>query len=266
MDGMKVCFIGSGRLATHLSVRMREVGFEIVQVYSRTERSARLLSEELGCAFTTCAKQLTNEADLYVCALKDSVIEEVLDQAVEVLKNKILVHTAGSIPATILAKYTDQFGVIYPLQSFSIGKNVDFSKIPVFIEGSSAYVVENLRLISEKISGKVYEMSSEDRKKMHLAAVFVSNFSNHVYALGDQLVKSAGVPFDVLLPLIEETAEKVHVMNPVDAQSGPAVRNDQNVMSEHLKMLESTPQLKRVYEVMSDSIRQLSILKEEKNV
>lgn len=263
---MRICFIGSGRLATHLSFKLKQVGCEVVQVYSRTEVSACGLAEVLDCPYTTDAKSLTDEADMYICALKDSVIEEVLDQAAKVLKGKILVHTAGSVPSSVLAKYTDLYGVLYPLQSFSKGKSVDFSKVPIFVEGSSSYVVDTLMSISEKISGKVYQMASEERKKMHLAAVFVSNFSNHVFALGEQLVESAGVPFSVLLPLIEETAEKVHVMSPAEAQSGPAVRNDRNVIDEHLKMLESMPQLQRVYEVMSDSIRRLSVLKEEKNV
>lgn len=254
----RVCFIGAGKLATQLSVAMRRVGYEIVQVYSRTEESARTLAEKLQCAYTTDAEMLSTEADLYVCALKDSVITTVLNQAKKSLKNKMLVHTAGSMPMDILASYTENFGVLYPMQTFSKTKTVDFSKVPFLIEGSNSQVVDYLKIIADKFGAKSYNVSSEDRKKIHLAAVFVSNFTNHAYTLGAKIVQSAGVPFEVLLPLIDETAEKVHCMTPKDAQSGPAVRNDQNVMAMHKAMLKDDENLLKIYEIMSESIYETS--------
>ncbi len=254
----KVCFIGAGKLATQLSKAMRIEGYDIVQIYSRTEDSAKSLAKALQCAYTTNVGMLTIEADLYVCALKDSVITEVLNKTKGFSKGKILVHTAGSMPLDILARYAENYGVLYPMQTFSKKKEVNFSKVPFLIEGSNSQVVENLSNIAEKFNSKSYIVSSEDRKKIHLAAVFVSNFANHVYALGSDLVQSVNVPFEVLLPLIDETAEKVHYMSPKEAQSGPAVRNDRNVIEMHLSMLKENENLMKIYRMMSESIYEMT--------
>ncbi len=254
----KVCFIGAGKLATQLSKAMRMVGYDIVQIYSRTEESAKSLAKDLQCAYTTNVDTLTTEADLYICALKDSVITEVLSKAEGFSDGKVLVHTAGSMPLDVLARYTENYGVLYPMQTFSKKKEIDFSKVPFLIEGSNNKVIESLKNIAEKFNSKSYIISSEDRKKIHLAAVFVSNFANHVYALGSDLVKSANVPFEVLLPLIDETAEKVHYMSPKEAQSGPAVRNDRNVIEMHRSMLKEDVNLLKIYEMMSESIYEMT--------
>ncbi len=254
----KVCFIGAGKLATQLSKAMRMVGYDIVQIYSRTEDSAKSLAEDLQCAYTTNVEKLTTEADLYICALKDSVITEVLNQAKVFSNAKMLVHTAGSMPLSILSRYTENYGVLYPMQTFSKTKKVDFSKLPFLIEGSNSQIVENLKNIAEKVNSISYNVSSEDRKKIHLAAVFVSNFANHVYALGSDIVQTANVPFEVLLPLIDETAEKVHYMSPKEAQSGPAVRNDRNVIEMHRSMMKEDEDLLKIYEMMSESIYKMS--------
>ncbi len=258
MRKLKICFIGCGRLATQLSSAMHSAGFHIVQVYSQTEASASRMAETLHCAYTTQAEAITTEADLYICALKDSVISKVLDQTGKRLSGKILAHTAGSIPMNVLRKYSDEIGVFYPLQTFSKDKKVDFSKVPFLIEGSTSNVEFTLKEVASQLSTHIYNVSSEDREKVHLAAVFVSNFANHAYALGAKLVENFGLPFSVLLPLIDETAEKVHHLSPIEAQSGPAVRGDENVMEKHRAMLEENSMERKVYDIMSESIQELA--------
>ena len=254
-----IVFIGSGNLATQLSLALKAADFHILQVYSRTETSAKTLADKLQCDYTTHPGQLSPGADLYICALKDAVITEVLDQAFPIIQGKNLVHTAGSISMEILEKYTPNRGVLYPMQTFTKAKKVGFSKVPFLSEGANKQITDLLEFITCFLSKKVFFTTSEDRKKIHLAAVFACNFANHAYALGGELAKAAGVPFEVLLPLIEETAEKVHSIDPISAQSGPAVRDDKNVLSMHEEMLKENPTMLDVYKVMSKSIHELAI-------
>lgn len=253
----RVVFIGCGNLSTHLSkALMNEGGCSIVQLYSRTVQSASTLSARLGDVPYTNEITELFEADLYICALKDSVIEEVLEKA-DIIRGKRIVHTAGSVSAEMLSRFTDEYGVFYPLQSFSKNKEVDFKKIPFFIEASSQTFREDLVTLATHISDKSYLLDSEKRKQIHLAAVFVSNFVNHLYAVGEKMMVEAGVPFEALLPLIEEVTEKVHTMSPVLAQTGPAVRRDKNVLSMHEAMLEEHPDWLQLYKQLTQSIQNM---------
>lgn len=254
----KIVFIGCGNLATHLSQALLNEGeCHILQLYSRTEQSASTLSARLGqIPYTTELSDINDEADLYICALKDSVIEEVLEKAT-ILRGKRIVHTAGSIVATILSKFTSDYGVFYPLQSFSKMKEVDFRKIPLFIEASSQEFQNDLMALASRISEKNYLLDSEQRKKIHLSAVFVSNFVNHLYAIGEKMMAEAGVPFDALLPLIEEVAEKVHTVSPQSAQTGPAIRRDENVLTMHESMLKEHPEWLLLYKELTRSIQNM---------
>lgn len=253
----RVVFIGCGNLATHLSkVLMDEGRCSIVQLYSRTEQSAATLSARLGDVPYTNEITALIEADLYICALKDSVIEEVLEKA-DIIRGKRIAHTAGSVSVEVLSRFTNEYGVLYPLQSFSKTKEVDFSKIPIFIEASSQTFREDLVTLATRISDKSYLLDSEQRKQIHLAAVFVSNFVNHLYAVGEKMMVETGVPFEALLPLIEEVAEKVHTMSPVLAQTGPAIRRDRNVLSMHEAMLEERPDWLQLYKELTQSIQKM---------
>lgn len=253
----RVVFIGCGNLATHLSkVLMDEGRCSIVQLYSRTEQSAATLSARLGDVPYTNEITALIEADLYICALKDSVIEEVLEKA-DIIRGKRIAHTAGSVSVEVLSRFTNEYGVLYPLQSFSKTKEVDFRKIPIFIEASSQTFREDLVTLATRISDKSYLLDSEQRKQIHLAAVFVSNFVNHLYAVGEKMMVETGVPFEALLPLIEEVAEKVHTMSPVLAQTGPAIRRDKNVLSMHEAMLEERPGWLQLYKELTQSIQKM---------
>lgn len=248
---MVIVFIGAGNLATSLSLEMHRVGISIGQIYSRTEENAAVLAGKLNCAWTTSLSNIREDADLYIFSLKDSVLENVL---AEMKPNKGLwVHTAGSIPMNIFEKYTDRYGVFYPLQTFSKGKNVSFEKIPIFLEVSSDNDGVLLHNVASALSEHVEFISSEQREHIHLAAVFACNFTNHMYTIAARLLEKQNISYKVLLPLIDETAEKIHQMPPALAQTGPAIRFDENIIRKQLEMLTET-ELKEIYLLISQKI------------
>jgi predicted short-subunit dehydrogenase-like oxidoreductase (DUF2520 family) len=248
---MKVIFIGAGNLATRLSLEMKRVGFTIVQVFSHTQEHAALLAEKLGCAWTTTIEDVRDDAELYVFSLKDSVLTDII---AHIKPNQgIWIHTAGSMPMDVFAGFSNRYGVLYPLQTFSKQRTVDFSIVPIFLESNSEEVAEKLKKIAFSISSSVYFLSSEKRKYLHLAAVYACNFTNHIYSEAFKLLASQEIPTEVLLPLIDETAAKIHAMTPAEAQTGPAIRYDENVINKHLAML-SDADMKLLYQLISKSI------------
>lgn len=253
---MKLALIGAGNLATNIGKALVDAGHDLLQVYSRTAESAERLVALLHSDFTTSLSEVTDEADLYLVAVKDSVLADVAAQVANGHPDRWLVHTAGSMPMETLP--TQRRGVLYPMQTFSKEKEVDFREIPCFIEASDAEDTERLKALARTLSDKVYEANSEQRKCLHLAAVFCCNFANHCYALSEKLLKEkGGLPFDVMLPLIDETARKVHTLSPQKAQTGPAVRWDTNVMEKQLQLLEGQPELQDIYKALSQSIHSM---------
>ncbi len=250
---MKIIFIGAGNLATNLAHELHSKGHPILQVYSRTEESAKVLSKSVGAEAITNIGQIETGADLYLFSVKDSSLEGLLAQMPAT--SGLWVHTAGSIPLNIFDKFHGDNGVIYPFQTFSKSRKVDFSEIPVFVEANSEKNLEVLLHFVETFSRKAITLSSEKRKYIHLCGVFACNFVNHLYAVAGNILASEGIPFDVLLPLIDETARKVHELSPEKAQTGPAVRYDENVIRKHLSLLTDEDQ-KLLYELLSKSIHE----------
>lgn len=251
----KVVIIGAGNLATQLGLALHEKKIQVKQVYSRTIRSAKELAEKLNASYTTDLSKLETDTDLYVIAVKDSSIQEILENLPT--KNGLIVHTAGSVPMKILEGFSVNYGVFYPLQTFSKDRKVDFNNIPVCIEANHPSNLVKLQELAGKLSGTVRQINSEERKILHLAAVFVNNFVNHFYAIGADLLHENKMSFDLLKPLIQETASKIENLNPIVSQTGPARRNDQNVIQSHLKLLEDKPEYRKIYSFVSDSIFQL---------
>ncbi len=248
---MKIVFIGAGNLATRLSLAMQRVGMQIGQVYSHTEASARQLATRLGCPWTNDLSALQEDGDLYVFSLKDTVLSDVISKVKP--NNGMWVHTAGSMPMSIFEGYAQRFGVLYPLQTFSKGRNVNFDVIPIFLEANTDKNADYLKNIASALSENVRFMSSEKRRSLHLAAVFACNFTNHIYTLSYKLLENESIPADVLLPLIDETVSKIHSMPPAAAQTGPAIRYDENVINKHLAMLDD-PDMQAIYRLLSQSI------------
>jgi predicted short-subunit dehydrogenase-like oxidoreductase (DUF2520 family) len=251
----KVVMLGAGNLATQLALALNEKGIQVVQVYSRTIDAARELGEKVNAGFTNDLSQLIVDADLYVVAVKDSAIQEVLEN-LALDETRLIVHTAGSVPMKILEGFTNNYGVFYPIQTFSKSRKVDFSNIPVCIEANHPKNMMELEKLGKKLSGSVNQINSEERKTLHLAAVFANNFVNHLYAIGADLLQDKKLSFDLLKPLICETAAKIDTLHPAEAQTGSARRNDQSTMDAHLKMLQDKPEYRKIYSFVSESIFQ----------
>lgn len=254
---IKIVLIGAGNVATHLGRALQLSGNDLIQVYSRTEESAVALAQQLSVEYTLSIEDIRKDADLYIVALKDSALQELLPQMVKGCERALFVHTAGSMPMELWKGYAVRYGVLYPMQTFSKQREVDFSTVPFFIEANSSWDLDLLRVLAGKLSPKVYEVSSEQRKFLHIAAVFACNFTNHMYALSAGILHKHDIPFDVMLSLIDETARKVHELPPVQAQTGPAIRYDENVINKHLDLLADEPTMRELYEKISKSIHNL---------
>lgn len=255
---MNIVFVGAGRLATNFSIALHANGHCIQAVYSRTMQSAKALAELVGAQATDSVQQLPVDADAYILALKDSVLCQVIPALAKGRENCMFFHTAGSMPMSVFEGFATNYGVIYPMQTFSKERHVDFSHIPVFIEGNGSHSLDVARQIASSVSGEVRELSGDARRHLHLAAVFACNFANHCYTLSASILQQHGLPFSVMLPLIGETANKVATMHPKDAQTGPAIRYDENVINAQLALLEHAPMAHDIYELMSKSIHEYS--------
>ena len=237
---MKIVLIGRGRLATNLEHTLLSAGHEVASINSRTLEALPL------------------EADVYIVAVKDAALADVIRAATKGRESQLFVHTAGSMPMDIFKGLTVHYGVFYPMQTFSKERLVDFNDISVFLETNDTVSMERLKMLSTTLTTHIYELDSEGRKHLHLAAVFACNFVNHCYALSAEVLAAKGLPFSVMLPLVDETAQKVHELAPREAQTGPAVRGDQNVMQMQANMLAGNPAVKQIYEALSNDIQRLA--------
>ena len=237
---MRIVLIGRGRLAMNLEHALLSAGHEVASVNSRTLESLPL------------------EADIFIVAVKDAALADVIRVATKGRESQLFVHTAGSMPMGMFKGLTTHYGVFYPMQTFSKERLVDFNDISVFLETNDDVSMERLKMLAATLTTHIYELDSEGRKHLHLAAVFACNFVNHCYALSAEVLAAKGLPFSVMLPLVDETAQKVHELAPKDAQTGPAVRGDQNVMQMQANMLAEKPTVKQIYEALSNDIQRLA--------
>lgn len=248
---MKISLIGAGNLATQLGCALKEAGHTIIQVYSRTEEAAATLATLLKAEQITSTELVNPEIDLLLFAVKDDALPLLLTQIKP--NNAVWAHTAGSVPLTVFDNLDGNYGVFYPLQTFSKNRKVKFEEIPIYLEGNSEKAIRILTDVAQSISQKVIEADSEQRKQLHIAAVFACNFTNRMYAIADDLLKKKGLSFENILPLIDETARKVHELSPKDAQTGPAIRFDEKIIGSHIDLLEEG-ELKHIYYVLSENI------------
>lgn len=249
----KLILMGAGNLAWHLGPALRDAGYTIVQVFSRSTDPARSLAERLNSEWTTDPGQLAVDADIQLFCVSDRVIPDLLCR-IELKKRPMMVHTAGSVPADIFSGISAEYGVLYPLMTFSRDRSLDFRGVPVCIEGNTPGSTAILEKMAGRISNRVYRMDSEERRMLHLAGIFACNFSNHMYHLAQDLMLSQGMDFNLLKPLITETASKVIEMDPAAAQTGPASRDDSEVVRSHVELLNDHPELQKLYTFVSDSI------------
>jgi predicted short-subunit dehydrogenase-like oxidoreductase (DUF2520 family) len=199
------------------------------------------------------------DADVYVVAVKDAVLADVVRQLCKGRAARVFLHTAGSMPMQVFDGLAAHYGVFYPMQTFSKERALDFSRIPIFLEGSDPVALGVARTLAESVSRQVVELSGEGRRRLHLAAVFACNFANHCYELASEVLQEQGLPFSVMQALVDETAAKVSELSPRQAQTGPAVRYDQNVMEAQLSLLADRPLAQQIYRLMSKSIHETAL-------
>jgi len=247
---MQIVLIGSGNVAFHLAKAFTEAQIPVSQIFGRNTIELQKISEQFSIPFST---ETLADADLYIISVSDSSIVEVSSLITN--ENVLVAHTSGSVSREALnGNYRKS--VFYPLQTFSKSKNLDYSKIPFFIDAENENDEEILKNLASKISKNVMIANDEKRKYIHLTAVFACNFVNHLYARAKEISDSQGIPFDYFLPLIDETTQKIHELEPKLAQTGPAIRNDEKVLKLHESLLTDEEKLK-IYKTLNESIKKM---------
>lgn len=250
----RIAIFGTGNVAYHLAKRMSQAGLDLAYIVSRSEESGKQLVESLNLAAKPVVVQNVDQmvADILVLAVPDGVLPEFLSE-VALPKNSILLHTSGAQPMNCLATHS-RHGVLYPFQTFTKAKAVNWQQLPVFIEGNSEAVTKVVATLAGKLTADVRVLSSEERLRVHLAAVFANNFANHLFAIADELLANSAVRLRDFQHLIQETLDKAMTMPPADAQTGPAIRGDAETMEKHLEVLKDQPELAQLYQQLSTLI------------
>ncbi|HNV82478.1 MAG: Rossmann-like and DUF2520 domain-containing protein [Tenuifilaceae bacterium] len=250
---LDIVIIGSGNVAFHLSRELKRNGHRIVQILGRTKENAAGLAKILQCEYVLNASEINRDAQLYMLCIPDSSIT-LLSGELPKLKGTV-VHTSGSTALNVLSKVSDSYGVFYPFQTFSKIRELNFSGTPFCIESSSQEVQNLLFDVAQSIGGKPLNMDSETRRWLHIAGVFGCNFVNHMLAISYLIVQEKGIPFETLKPLVMETIAKAFDVNPVETQTGPAIRGDSDLIKNHVALLTSLDEdIRDIYMAMSTSI------------
>ncbi|MBP5412360.1 MAG: DUF2520 domain-containing protein [Bacteroidales bacterium] len=249
---MDINIIGAGNVAWHLAHRLYECGYTIKTVYSRTEKNAEALAQQVkAMAINNIAK--LPPADIHILSLKDEVYVDIIAQMQHT--EAVYVHTSGCMNAEILSKLSENYGVLYPFQTFNKAKQVDFSAVPVCVEASNAHTLQMLQSIAENIGNFAYNLNMQQRLHLHLAGVIASNFTNALYGLAKEILDKENISFDIIKPLIKETAAKVDYLHPYDAQTGPASRKDWNIINKQIAMLDNDHQ-RNLYRYLTQTIQE----------
>ena len=250
-----IFLIGAGNVGYHLGRHLVDRGCRVTGVFSRSIEKSQALSRRTGIPPCHTFNEVDPTADLYLLAVSDTAIAPVARSLFQLgIRDKLLVHTSGATPSSALRPYSTRYGVFYPLQTFSRERAIDFSKIPLCVHANRPEDEAMLIRLGEQLSETAYRIDDRQRAVLHVAAVFVNNFPNHLFQIGYDILEQASLPFDLLRPLIEETAAKVQAHHPADMQTGPAVRSDQTTVDRHLAYLENQPQLRELYRLLTRHI------------
>lgn len=250
---MKVVIIGAGNVATHLAKALHAKHVQVAQVWSYHYQNALTLANKVNAKAIESLKEINQQADVCLIVVKDDAIAEIAQQ----LKGfkGLIAHTSGAVNMEVLSGVAEHYGVFYPLQTFSKHKTLNFADVPLCLEANDTSALHTLKELAGKLSSNSTEVNSKKRKILHLAAVFACNFTNHLYALSAELLKANDLDFAILRPLISETAAKVEHALPLDVQTGPAIRNDEQTLKKHEELLLQQPQLLEIYKTLSNSIK-----------
>lgn len=255
MRDKKIVLLGAGNIATHLAPALLKAGLNLCQIYSRTPEAARELGKKTGISFTSEPAEIYPDCDIYIFCISDDALSSFFKR-IRINPSALLLHTSGSMPMDVFRSHPGPFGVLYPLQTFSQKRDLDFHEVPLCIEAVDARTLMDIRKLAEELSGQVVEISSEKRKVLHLAAVFANNFVNHLYGIAGKILEKEQLEFNLLRPLIFETAHKILLMTPEQAQTGPARRGDEGILNMHKSLLKGDRKLLEMYTLLSESIRE----------
>ena len=254
MQNYKIVIFGAGNVAHHLGKALKDSGYNIIQIIGRTKKTTIELSQKLDCNYSVNYKNLSDNADIYIIATSDISIPDVLANVN--FKNKVVLHTSGSTAIDIFGNLPNH-GVLYPLQTFSKNRNINFDEVPLFIEANNEKTTQIIKEFAKQLSQKVEYANSEKRMHLHLAAVFACNFTNHMLSLSQELLEKQELDFDYLNPLVVETINKAIEQSPIKSQTGPAIRNDITIIKKHIELLSNNNDYQKLYSFVSKSIYKL---------
>ena len=254
MKPIKIGLIGLGNAGSHLARELHRKHLGLHAVFTRDEAKANSIGRRMRVFYTHDLKKFPKDLDLYILAVSDSAISEVGEQLSEVIGEANVVHISGAESSKVLAPFFKSYGVFYPLQTLTKSRKVKFKDIPICIEANNDRLKSMLLDLARGLSEKVFFVNDDERAWLHITAVMVNNFTNHLYSLAQKITNRQDLDFDLLRPLILETAAKVQKMNPEEAQTGPAARGDQKTIESHLKRLERYPDILEVYKVLTKSL------------
>jgi predicted short-subunit dehydrogenase-like oxidoreductase (DUF2520 family) len=252
---MTVSFIGSGNLAWHLAPALDNTDFSVREVYSRQEKNAQALVRRLYNAKVNSTLDFSSSAsEIFIISVSDDAIDEIVGGLI-LPRNAILLHTSGSQPLSVLGyAATQRTGVFYPLQTFTKGRKVDFKDVPIFTESEDKYTRKVMTDMAKAISRHAYEISSAQRIALHVAAVFASNFTNHMLTISREILQDNKLDFDWLKPLVVEAINKALTLGPEQSQTGPAKRGDLEILDKHVAFLQKDEAVAEIYRVISQNI------------
>ncbi|HRS18311.1 MAG TPA: DUF2520 domain-containing protein [Bacteroidales bacterium] len=252
---IKAVIIGAGNVGTHLAIALKNEGVQILQIVSRTMKSAVELASRMECGFTTDIHEINKNADIYIVCVTDNAIIPVLRQLQ--IGNKFIVHTSGSMGIEVFYDLAQNYGVVYPMQTFSKFKDINYAEIPIFIEANTPENEQMLFNFVKKISPHVQVINSQQRCMLHICAVFANNFTNHMCTIAELLMKENQIKFETFKPLLRETFEKITKYSPSISQTGPAMRKDIHVVQKHIDILAQYPSFQEIYRNISNSILEM---------
>lgn len=258
---LKISLIGAGNMAWQLARSFSELSVTIEEVYSRSMHNAHQLSQEFPNPTPTDQLDFSHSAArIFFLCVADQAMEHVLAQ-LQLPQHAILVHTSGSQSMQVLQSHFQHVGVFYPFQTVSKGKPIDFSQVPICLEAANDHILAQLKVLGKQLSNKLYVINSDSRKRLHLAAIFACNFVNHLFAISQDLLAQAGMEIEMVEHLVHETVTKAFAISPKKAQTGPAIRGDQNIIAEHLALLQGNETSSEIYQLLTKSIIEMHNVK-----
>jgi len=250
----KIVFIGAGNVVRNMSSSVIKAGHTILQFIGKNSNKSKILSEQYNCEYTNSLNDINQEGDIYIISVSDDEIIEVL-KSLKLKKDKIVTHTSGSVSIDIFKDYFNKYGVIYPLQTFYAENKIDFKEVPLLIEANDFKAKEKIFDFAKSISNNVFEISSEKRMIIHIAAVFAINFTNHLITISYDILKREKIPVDILKPIIVESSKKYYNYFPDKLQTGPAKRKDYKIIKKHIDYLKKVNiDYCKIYKEITDNI------------